>query len=209
MKKVMDKFKSNIKYKKTLIIFLAIIGVIAIVAGSVFTVMLNNGDKELTLNYINNFMNNISSNKLDYLGALQNGFFNQFTFIIVIWLLGMSVIGIPVILFMYFSKIFVLGFSVSAIITNYGFKGCLISFSYIFPHQLINIIIYTVLTLSSIKVAGKILYSVLKKEKIDFKITLNNYLLTLIITLCISILMILFEVYITPKFISIFLPLIK
>lgn len=209
MKKVMDKFKSSMKYNKTLIIFLAVIGIIAIACGSIFTVMLNNSDKELTINYINNFINNISNNKLDYLDALQNGFFNQFTFVIVIWLLGMSVIGIPVILFMYFSKIFVLGFSISSIIVNYGLKGCLISFAYIFPHQIINIIVYTVLTLSSIKVAGKILYSILKKEKIDFKITLNNYLLTLIISLGVSILMILFEVYITPKFINIFLPLIK
>lgn len=209
MKKVMDKFKSSIKYNKKLIVFLVVLGIIALAAGSIFTVMLNSSDKELTLNYINNFMNNLSNNNLDYIGALKNGFISCLSFIIVIWLLGMSVIGIPIILFMYFSKIFVLGFSVSAIISNYGLKGCLLSFSYIFPHQIIKMIIYTILTLYALKVAGKILYYIIKKEKLDFKVILHNYLFVLLGTICVSILMILFEVYITPKFISLFLPLIK
>ena len=42
----------------------------------------------------------------------------------------------------------------------------MISFSYIFPHQIINVIIYTILTLYSLKVAGKLLYSDIKKQKL-------------------------------------------
>lgn len=209
MKKVMDKFKFSIKYNKKIIVFLSVLGIIALASGSIFTVMLNSSDKQLTVDYINNFMDNLSNNNLDYMSALQNGFSSYFIFIIMIWLLGISVIGIPVILFMYFSKIFVLGFSVSTIISNYGLKGCLLSFAYIFPHQIINVIIYTTLTLYALKVAGKILYSILKKQKLDFKLILHNYLFILLGSIIISILMILFEVYITPKFISIFLPLIK
>lgn len=209
MKKVLDKFKSGIKYNKKLIIFLSVLGIIALASGSIFTVMLNSSDKQLTIDYINNFMDNLSNNNLDYMLALQNGFSSYFTFIIVIWLLGISVIGIPIIVLMYFSKIFVLGFSVSAIISNYGLKGCLLSFAYIFPHQIINIVIYTLLTLYALKVAGKVLYSVIKRENIDFKLILHNYLFILLTSITISILMILFEVYLTPKFISIFLPLIK
>lgn len=209
MKKIMDKFKSNIKSNKKLIVFLVILGIIALVSGSIFTVMLNSSDKKLIANYISEFMNNLSNNNLDYIIALQNGFISYFSFIIIIWLLGMSVIGIPIILFMYFSKIFVLGFSVSAIISNYGLKGCLLSFSYIFPHQIINIIIYTILTLYALKVAGKTLYYIIKKEKLDFKHILHNYLFVLLGTIGVAVVMILFEVYITPKFISMFLPLIK
>ncbi|MBE6138523.1 MAG: hypothetical protein E7173_02115 [Firmicutes bacterium] len=209
MKQAMDKFISSIKCNKKLVWFLIIIGIISIVFGSIFTVMLNESDKALTLSYINNFMSNISNNNLDYTLALKNGFVNQFSFFLIVWLLGMSVIGIPIILFMYFSKIFILGFSLSAIITNYGFKGCLIGLAYIFPHQIINIILYTILTIFALKIAGKILYCILKKDKIDFKVLLNNYIYILTINLVVVSLTVLFEVYITPKFISIFLSLIK
>lgn len=209
MKAIMDKFKSKIQYNKKLIVFLIVLGIVALVSGSIFTIMLNNNDKELTINYINMFFNSLKSNNLDYLNAFQNGFFNYFSFILIVWLLGMSVIGIPIVLFMFFSKIFVLGFSVSAIITNYGLKGCLISFSYIFPHQIINILVYIILTLSSLKVSGKLLYSIVKKRKLDFKIILHDYLYILLISVIAAILMILYEVYIMPKFVNIFLPLIK
>lgn len=209
MKKIMDKFKSSIKSNKKLIIFLIALGVIALIAGSVFTIMLNSSDKQLVSEYINNFINNLSNNQLDYKSALQNGIISYFSFIIVIWLLGISVIGIPVILFMYFSKIFVLGFSISSIIANYGFKGCLISLGYVFPHQIINMIVYSILTIASLKVAAKLLFSILKKEKLDFKVILNNYLYILLGSIVLGSLMVLFEVYLTPKIISIFLPLIK
>ena len=209
MKKIMDKFKNYIRHNKKLVFFLIIVGIIAIAAGSIFTVILNKDDKTLTLNYISEFMNNVDSNNLNYISALKNGFLGQISYIIIIWLLGMSVIGIPVILIMYFSKLFVLGFSISAIISNYGLKGCLLSFSYIFPHQIINTLIYIILTIAALKVSGKLLYYVLKKGNIDFKLIFNNYLLILLGTFILAIPMILFEVYITPKFIAIFLPLIK
>ena len=209
MKKIMDKFKKSIKHNKKLIIFLVVLGLAGIVSGSVFIVMLNNDDKQLTANYINNFMTNLSMGTLDYISALKNGLINSFTYIISIWLLGLSSIGMPITLFMYFSKFFVLGFSISAIISNYGIKGCLLSFSYIFPHQIINIIICAFLVLYSLKVAGKIMICILRKQKLDFKIILHNYLQILLTTIVISVLMTLFEVYITPKLISVFLPLIK
>lgn len=208
MKKFMDKLREIIKCNKKLIIFLVVVSIVALVFGSIFTVMLNSNDKQLITEYINNFMNNLSGNNLNYVGALKNGFASYLTFIIIIWLLGISVVGMPIILFMYFSKIFVLGFSISAIISNYGIKGCLLSFAYIFPHQIINLIVYTILTLYSLKVAGKIMYCIIKKQKLDFKIILHNYSYVLLGTIVSSILMILLEVYITPKFISIFLPLI-
>lgn len=209
MKKLMDKFKASIKYNKKWVVFLIAVGIIALVTGSVFTVMLDSNDKQLTSNYINNFMLNLSTNSLDYTSALKNGFASCFIFIVVIWLLGISVIGIPVILFMYFSKIFALGFSISALISNYGIKGCALSFAYIFPHQIINIIIYLIITLNALKVASKIIYCIFKKQKLDFKEVLNNYFQILLLTIIVSILTILFEVYIMPKFLSIFLPLIK
>lgn len=209
MKKSMDKFISNVKHNKKLIYFLLVLSLISIVVGSIFTLMLNDNDKSLTMEYINNFIENISNKNLDYSQALQNGFVNQLTYILIVWLLGMSVIGMPVILFMYFSKVFILGFSISALVVNYGFKGCLISLAYIFPHQIVNIFVYTILTLYALKISGKILYCVFKKQKIDFKPIMHNYIYVLFLCLITSCLIILFEVYITPQLISIFLPLIK
>ena len=209
MKKVTDKFKITIKHNKKVIFFLGIIAVIAIIFGSLFSVMLNESDKNLTLEYINNFFENIKNNNLNYILALKNGSISSLGFILIVWLLGVSIIGMPIVLFMYFSKFFVIGFSISSIIKGYGLKGCLLSFAYIFPHHIIYIIHYTILTVYSIKMSIKLISTIIKKDKIDFKPIINKYLLVLLLSVIIAVLTLLFEVFITPKFINLILLLVK
>lgn len=205
MKLKTDKLKLSIKHNKKLLVFLITLGVIGIITGSIFNVMLNETDKTLVSGYITNFFKNISNNTLDNVFAIKNGLTSEFSYVLIIWLLGISVIGIPIILFMYFSEFFVLGFSISGIISNYGFKGCLLSLSYIFPHKIINVIVYTLLTLFTLKVSGKILYTIIRREKLDFKVVLNKYLLILLISIGIVVLTTLFEVFVTPIIIKLFL----
>lgn len=209
MKKVTDKFKITIKHNKKVIFFLGIIAVIAIIFGSLFSVMLNESDKNLTLEYINNFFENIKNNNLNYILALKNGSISSLGFILIVWLLGVSIIGMPIVLFMYFSKFFVIGFSISSIIKGYGLKGCLLSFAYIFPHHIIYIIVYTILTVYSIKMSIKLISTIIKKDKIDFKPIVNKYLLVLLLSVIIAVLTLIFEVFITPKFINLILLLVK
>lgn len=209
MKIAMDKFKLRIKYNKKVLIFLIVLGIIALATGSIFSVMLNNSDKNLVATYIANFFDSINNNTINSTDALKNGLISACSYILIIWVMGISVIGIIITLFMYFTKVFILGFSISSIINNYGIKGCLLALSYIFPHEVINIIVYTILTMYTIKVSGKIIYAVLKKEKMDFKAIMNRYLLILGISILSIIVTTLFEVFLTPKLIKIVLPLIK
>lgn len=209
MKLKMDKFKLSIKRNKKLLVFLSVLGITGIVSGSIFNIMLNESDKTLISSYITNFFDNITNNTLDNISALKNAFFSEISYILIIWLLGISIIGIPIILFMYFSKFFILGFSISSIISNYGIKGCILSLGYIFPHKIINIIIYTILTLFTLKVSCKILYNIIRREKLDFKIVLNKYLIVLLINIGIIVLTTLFEVFITPIIIKLFIPIIS
>lgn len=209
MKKVTDKFKLIIKNNKKIIFFLVIISLIAIIFGSLFSVMLNEGDKTLVNEYISNFFENIKNDNLNYALAFKNGGISIASFILIVWLLGISIIGMPIVLFMYFSKFFVIGFSVSSIIKNYGTKGCLLSFSYIFPHQIIYIIIYITLTVYSVKMSIKLISTIVKKDKMDFKPIINKYLLILLLSIGVSFLSLLFEVFVTPKFINLILPILK
>ena len=209
MKKVTDKFKLIIKNNKKIIFFLVIISLIAIIFGSLFSVMLNEGDKTLVNEYISNFFENIKNDNLNYALAFKNGGISIASFILIVWLLGISIIGMPIVLFMYFSKFFVIGFSVSSIIKSYGIKGCLLSFSYIFPHQIIYIIVYIILTVYSVKMSIKLISTIVKKDKMDFKPIINKYLLILLLSIGVSFLGLLFEVFVTPKFINLILPILK
>ena len=97
----MDKLK--IKINKKIFVFLFVLMLMGIIAGSIFTTILNSSDKELVINHLNEFIDNINNNKLDYIFALKNNLITNISYVILIWLLGISVIGLPIIIKMFYS----------------------------------------------------------------------------------------------------------
>lgn len=207
--KIMDKLKNAIVINKKMIICLIVIVLVGIITGSLLVAVLNESDKNLVTEYINMFFNNIKDNKLNYIDTLKNSIISNMSLIIVIWLLGISIIGVPIITFLYFCKSFILGFSLSSIIMHYKIKGCLIAFLYIFPHQIINIIMLTILMTYALSLSFKLISSFFKKKTIDFKIIMKKYLVILLFSLLISIISSLLEVFLMPKLIKMVIPLIK
>ena len=154
--KWMDKLKGTIKVNKKTLLFFTILLIIGIIAGSIFMAILSETDKKLVIDYFNNYISNIENNKLNYLESIKNGLFNNLLYIIIIWILGISIIGIPIVTIMFFIKSFTLGFSIASIVFNYKLKGCLLNFINIFPHQMIYFLIYMLITTYSIFFSLKI-----------------------------------------------------
>lgn len=194
----MDKFKRN----KNLTIFLGVMLVAGIMTGIIFSSVLSATDKTLITNYLNSFFNNINTNNFNYNDALIGTLLNNFLFVIIMWLFGISIIGIPIIVFMFFAKSFISGFIVSAFISNYSWKGVLYAFLYTFPHQLLSLLIYLILSMYALKIAFKMINSILKKESINFGKLMRFYVKVLIISLVSITLTTLYEIYAVPYLIK-------
>ena len=202
----MDKLK--IKINKKIFVFLFVLMLIGIIAGSIFTTILNNSDKELVINHLNNFIDNINNDKLDYLFALKNNLITNISYVILIWLLGISVIGLPIIIIMFFTKCFILGFSVGSVLTTFKLKGILVSLVYVFPGQVISLLFLLLLMMYSMSFTFKLIYAILKKKSIDFKLIMNKYFKILLIVLGVIILMSLYDTYLMPRLIKLLIPFI-
>ena len=137
MKKYMDKLRSNIRINKNLFVFLIVIIAVGVASGSVFVTILNDSDKTMVSDYLNNFFNNLNSNNLNYNGTLINTLIFTIGLAILIWALGISIIGFILILLFLFTKSFALGFSIGSIIINFNFKGVLVALAYVVPHHII------------------------------------------------------------------------
>lgn len=207
--KWMDKLKGTIKVNKKTLLFFTILLIIGIIAGSIFMAILSETDKKLVTDYFNNYISNIENNKLNYLESIKNGLFNNLLYIIIIWILGISIIGIPIVTIMFFIKSFTLGFSIASIVFNYKLKGCLLNFINIFPHQMIYFLIYMLITTYSIFFSLKMINSIINKKNMDFKIMMNKYVKILIISVITITIGIIIETFITPLLIKIIIPLIK
>ncbi len=202
----MDKLK--IKINKKIFVFLFVLMLMGIIAGSIFTIILNSSDKELVINHLNEFIDNINNNRLDYLFALKNNLITNISYVILIWLLGISVIGLPIIIIMFFTKCFILGFSVGAVLTTFKLKGILVSLVYVFPGQVISLLFLLLLMMYSMSFTFKMIYAILKKKSIDFKLIMNKYFKILLIVLGVVILMSLCDTYLMPRLIKLLIPFI-
>ncbi len=209
MKKLWDKLCIKIKINKKLITFLLGIIIIGFISGSLFITIISKSDQNLVKEYISSFINNIQVNKLNYMETFKNTIISNLTFILIIWVLGISIIGIPINIFMYFIKAFMLGFSVSAFILKYKLKGCLLALIYIFPHHIINIFAYTLLMVYSIKFSYKLIDTIFKRKIINFKNIINFYIGILVIVLLIVLFTSLIEVFLIPNIINKVLLIIK
>lgn len=209
MKKILDKLKEKAKVNKKMVLFLVGLVIVGLITGSLFVTVLDKSDETLIKEYLSKFITNIDQNKLNYLDAYKNGLISNILFVIGVWLLGISVIGIPITIFMFFSKAFILGFSISSLIVNYKLKGCLLSFIYIFPHHILNIIVYIIMMIYSISLSLKIIDALIKKKTIDFKKIINKYTFILLFTTITIIITTTYEVFIVPNIIKALLPIIN
>ena len=209
MKKYMDKLKSNIRINKNLFVFLVVIIAVGIAAGSIFVTVLNNEDKVMVSDYLNNFLNNLNSNNLNYSGTLVNTLIFTLGGALLIWLLGISVIGFILILLFLFIKAFALGFSIGSIIINFNFKGILIALAYIVPHHIINMMIFLLISSYALILSYRLINSFTKKKSFEFKGIFNKYLFVLGFSLIILLISVLYEVYGAPKLINLIVSLLN
>lgn len=209
MKKILDKFKNYFVVNKKLFLFLSILFVIGLIAGSVFSLTINETDSSLVTNYLKNYLNSITNNEINLLDSFISTISSDILLIVAVWLLGFSVIGIPIILILFFYKSFVFGFTIGSILINYKVKGILLSIIYMIPHHIIKILLLMILVIYAYSISIKILNAILKKKEISFSRVTTTYLILLGIILSISLFLSLYSSFVVPKLIKLLIPILK
>lgn len=207
MKFILKKDKLFIQKKMYLV--LVVLLAIGCLVGLVFPCLLTVDNKELLKTSISSFFNNVMNNKLDYKMGLMNSFISNFSLLFGIWLLGISIIGIPIILILLVYKGFIFGFSISSIIQIYGIKGVIGAITYSFPGSILSLITILLLSFYGVSFSIKLFKYLFLKENLNFKLIMNKYLKILAIS-CVSFLLIsLSDVYLAPQFMKLFTFLLK
>ena len=158
----MDKLKGIFRINRRIILCILVITIIGIIAGSLFYYLLSMGDKDIVSKSINDFISNIDN--INYDMCLRSNIVINILMLMIIFIFGFTIIGIPIIIVIYFFKCFSLGFTLISIISNYGFKGILMAFFYIFPHNVISLLCYGFLSIYGLIISFKSIMIFLKKE---------------------------------------------
>lgn len=209
MKKYLDKLKRKVRFNKNLFVFLFVLVMTGLFAGALFSVILSDSDKKMVSDYLNNFLLNLSSDKINFNVSFFNTLIFTLGFALIIWIFGISIIGVLLVLPFLFFKSFILGFSVGSILINFKIKGVILSLIYIVPHHAINILVYILISAYSIMISYRMVTCMFKKKSFDFKLFMSKYSFILIFSLIILFITSLYESFILPYVLKFVFNLIK
>jgi len=196
----------NIKKNKYKYIFLLTIVVLGIISGIILSSIISYNDKKEINESITNYLLN---NKNNYLKDFINIFKINIFYLLFIFIFSLSILGIilnPIILYI---KSLIIGFNLGIMVTIYKYKGIIIGILSIFPHQIINLIIYLILSFYGILISNYLFKSFFLKKNINLSIYFKKYLKITLFSFIIIVFSTIYEIFLGNFFINLFTFLIK
>ncbi len=190
-----EKFK--LLKKKNLFTILLTTTFISIILGILFVAILGSENQKLVQESLDNFFTGIKTEKIVYFKAIISTLTTNGLFTIFLWCLGASILGIPILLLILISKSFVLGFSISSILTNYGVKGILLGSIYSLP-QLIYLFFIFYLVYYGIRFSSRLFGYLFLGRDISKIVEVKRYTKVFFISLIGIVIASFLEVYLVP-----------
>lgn len=205
MKKEKNAFQKEIQKNKYKYIFLLTVILIGFISGIIFSNILSYNDHQEISNTLKDYFLGIKNNQsINYLGNFLNIFSVNYLYMLLIWIFGLSIIGIILNPFILYFKSFVIGFSVGIIISVYSYLGILGSLLYLFPHLLINLLVYTLLSFYGIKLSIKLFKALFLHKNFNFQDFMKKYLKILGLASIILLITTLYETFLADFVMKIF-----
>ncbi|WP_159882258.1 stage II sporulation protein M [Paenibacillus puerhi] len=125
----------------SLYIFIGVIFVTGVIFGAVMVSALSLEQKQEMTRYLSNFFSIVNQGELngDATASFRDTLALHMKWVLIIWLLGMSVIGLPFILILDFLKGVLVGFTVGYMAGTLSWKGLLFALVSVVPQNLIVI----------------------------------------------------------------------
>jgi stage II sporulation protein M len=191
-----------------LYIFITILFMMGVVFGALMVNALSLEQKQDLARYMGSFFQTVSLGGADtHEPSLMQTFGLHFKWIVLIWLLGVSVVGLPLVLVLDFMKGMLVGFAVGVLISEFAWKGMIFAMVSVVPQ---NMVIVPVIIISSVAAMSFSTYLVkhrfLQKTNGSATAKFVSYTSLVLTLITIMFLVALFESYVSPKLISMVAP---
>lgn len=182
--------------------------ILGVISGAIFSNIIDLNDKKLVLDKIQLFISNIDTQSINNIESFKNSIITNLSYSIIIWILGMTIIGIIINIFLLYLKGFIFGFTLSAFILTYSYKGMILSILYTLFGQLLNLVVIMILSIYSIMFTFNFVKQIIKsKYNMNIPKYFKNYLLIFLITIIISLISSISEAFVFPTLIKIIIKL--
>jgi len=188
---------------KPLFLFVFVLFIVGMIFGSIASDILDNRQKNFLFNYLDSFLHVLKNNGMeDPFVVFKYTFGNYLKIIGLLWMLSISIIGIPFLVIFVFLKGLTIGFSIGFLVGGLSFKGMLFSLLAVVPQNLL--IIPALFTIVVFGLNFSFLF--VKNMMVNNRLNIFQHLISFssIVLLMVFVIFIatLFEAYISPILMS-------
>jgi stage II sporulation protein M len=185
--------RSYIKEHMPLYVYVAVLFITGVIFGVVIVQALTLEQKQELSRHLGNFFQMVDLGlEWDKQHSFLQSFLLNLKWLALISLLGLSVIGLPFILFMDFLKGVLIGFTVGFMVGEYAWKGMLFALTSVVPQNLILIPTLIICSVTSIAFGLHLLKNRFLRQHLNIPISFAKFIAT---TFSLSILLLVVSLY--------------
>lgn len=176
--------------------------VIGTVAGAVTIKAVTFHQKQDLISYVNTYFESMMVGKLEP-ATWQSVVWANFQIVVLMWLCGLVVFGVPGIIALLFARGFVIGFSVGFLVDELGLKGLIFALASVVPHNLVAV--PTLVGLGALGIAFSFSVIFGEKQRGPFRRDMPpaaQYSIRTLLFIALMSVASLIEVFVTPVFIK-------
>ncbi|MGJ7911980.1 stage II sporulation protein M [Neobacillus sp. LXY-1] len=135
----------------SIFLFIVVLFLMGVIFGAIVVNSMSFTQKENLFYYLSQFFGQVSNGEVaDNSDIFVQSFLHNSKFIGLMWVLGISIIGLPIILILLFLKGMVVGFTVGFLVSQMGWKGFGLAVASIMPQNLVIIPIFILMSAFSV-----------------------------------------------------------
>jgi len=180
-------------------IFVSVLFLTGVIFGALLVNALTLDQKQGLVDFLGSFLHTIDQGGAEKsFSTFWQSFVSEFKWIILIWALGLSVIGLPLVLVLDFLKGVLIGFTVGFMVSELSWKGMLLALVSIAPQNLVLIPVIIISSVSAIVFSIHLVKSQFISQRLQIKPAFTHYSLTIGFMLLLTVVVSLFETYVSP-----------
>jgi stage II sporulation protein M len=200
----------HMRNQKSLYIFVTVLFLMGVIFGAVIVNTLDLQQQEGLLTYLSHFFEGLHQDGIaDPEVAFQHSLGDHLKTLGLLWILGLSVIGIPILLIFIFLKGLVVGFTVGFLVSQLSWKGLWFAFVSVVPQNLLVIPVFIIVAVSGMNFS----LLLVKNRLIHHRGTIYPQFVSFsILVTCMGGMMLLsslFEAYLSPYLMKGAIPLLE
>lgn len=194
-----QQMKQYVQEHLPLYIFVSIIMLMGVVFGVLMVHSLAYEQKQEISSFLDSFLQMLGQGRLNGQdGEMIKSMLSNLKWLLLIWILGLSVIGLPFILLLNFLKGVLIGFSVTYLVQQLSWHGLLLAMASMAPQYMVMIPAFIMCSVASIAFSIYVVKQRFVQPPGEVLPHLLQYTIITFVFMVLTVFVSLFEVYITP-----------